>query len=34
MRRPPLLGEHTDNVLSRFGFAASEIDELRREGVI
>lgn len=34
MRRPPLLGEHTESVLSRFGFGASEIDELRREGVI
>ncbi len=31
---PPLLGEHTDEVLAEAGFDASEIATLRRDGVI
>jgi crotonobetainyl-CoA:carnitine CoA-transferase CaiB-like acyl-CoA transferase len=31
---PPLLGEHTDEVLLGLGLAAAELDALRREGVI
>lgn len=33
-RRPPGLGEHTDEVLLECGFAAGEIEVLRREGVV
>jgi crotonobetainyl-CoA:carnitine CoA-transferase CaiB-like acyl-CoA transferase len=34
-RRPaPLLGEHTDQILSSLGYAAAEIAALREEGVI
>jgi len=33
-RRAPLLGEHTDDVLSEFGLSADEIAALRRNGVI
>lgn len=32
--RAPLLGEHTDEVLRELGFAAGEIDDLRRQNVI
>ena len=31
---PPVLGHHTDAVLTRFGFAADEITRLRRAGVL
>jgi crotonobetainyl-CoA:carnitine CoA-transferase CaiB-like acyl-CoA transferase len=31
---PPLLGQHTDDVLAEFGLAAQEIAVLRRSGVI
>jgi crotonobetainyl-CoA:carnitine CoA-transferase CaiB-like acyl-CoA transferase len=31
---PPALGEHTDQVLQEFGFAAPEIAELRAAGVV
>ncbi len=31
---PPGLGEHTDLVLSDFGFAQSEIEQLRRQGAV
>jgi crotonobetainyl-CoA:carnitine CoA-transferase CaiB-like acyl-CoA transferase len=31
---PPLLGEHTDEVLAELGLAADEIAQLRRDGVI
>lgn len=31
---PPLLGEHTDNVLSELGYTGREINELRERGVI
>ncbi len=33
-RRPPLLGEHTDEVLSEFGFSVEERASLREAGVI
>jgi crotonobetainyl-CoA:carnitine CoA-transferase CaiB-like acyl-CoA transferase len=33
-RRAPLLGEHTDEVLAEFGFAAAEIDVLRAAGAL
>jgi formyl-CoA transferase/CoA:oxalate CoA-transferase len=33
-RRPPLHGEHTDEVLLECGLARPEIDALRRDGVI
>lgn len=31
---PPALGEHTNEVLSRYGFAAEQLDALRHRGVI
>jgi crotonobetainyl-CoA:carnitine CoA-transferase CaiB-like acyl-CoA transferase len=33
-RAPPSLGEHTDEILSEAGYAAGEIETLRREGVV
>lgn len=33
-RRPPQLGEHTDEVMAELGFTAAEVDELRREHAI
>ena len=33
-RPPPLIGEHTDEVLSEFGFSEEEIAGLRRDGAI
>ena len=33
-RPPPLIGEHTDEVLAEFGFPEEEIAGLRREGAI
>jgi crotonobetainyl-CoA:carnitine CoA-transferase CaiB-like acyl-CoA transferase len=33
-REPPTLGEHTDEILKEAGYAAEEIDRLRREAVI
>jgi crotonobetainyl-CoA:carnitine CoA-transferase CaiB-like acyl-CoA transferase len=32
--RPPLLGEHTDEVLYRYGYTASDLERLRAEGAI
>ena len=32
--RPPLIGEHTDEVLLAAGFTESEIDSLRKDSVI
>jgi crotonobetainyl-CoA:carnitine CoA-transferase CaiB-like acyl-CoA transferase len=34
MERPPLVGEHTDEVLSEFGFGAEEIAALREKRVV
>ncbi|HEX6475014.1 MAG TPA: CoA transferase, partial [Candidatus Limnocylindria bacterium] len=31
---PPLLGEHTDEVLADLGLSAEEISRLRRDGVV
>jgi crotonobetainyl-CoA:carnitine CoA-transferase CaiB-like acyl-CoA transferase len=33
-RHPPLLGEHTDEVLAELGYTAQEIAGLRRGGAI
>jgi len=33
-REPPMLGEHTDEVLREAGYAPDEIERLRRDGVI
>ena len=33
-RHPPVLGEHTDEVLSESGYTPEEILALRREGVV
>jgi crotonobetainyl-CoA:carnitine CoA-transferase CaiB-like acyl-CoA transferase len=33
-RAPPLRGEHTDEILAEAGYAASEIETLRGEGVV
>ena len=34
VRRPPQLGEHTGEVLGELGFTPTEIEQLRRDGVI
>jgi formyl-CoA transferase/CoA:oxalate CoA-transferase len=31
---PPLVGEHTVEILSQLGYTAAQIDALRQEGVI
>lgn len=33
-RKPPLPGEHTDQVLKEFGFERSEIDQLKSSGIV
>ena len=33
-RRPPLLGEHTDQILGEFGYSSAEIAALREQSVI
>jgi len=33
-RAPPLLGEHTDEVLREFGFGKEQATALREQGVI
>jgi len=33
-RAPPLLGEHTDEILGEVGFSADEIVQLRRDGAV
>ncbi len=34
VRRPPLLGEHTDEVLRELGYASSDIERMRGDGAI
>jgi crotonobetainyl-CoA:carnitine CoA-transferase CaiB-like acyl-CoA transferase len=34
VRRPPLLGEHAESILREMGYAASEIEQLRKDGVV
>lgn len=34
MRAPPLLGQHTDEVLTELGYAQKDIDALRRKGLL
>ncbi len=34
VRRPPKLGEHTEEILERLGYGREEIERLRGEGVI
>jgi len=31
---PPILGQHTDEVLAEFGYGKNEIEKLRSEGVL
>jgi CoA:oxalate CoA-transferase len=33
-RHPPLLGEHTDEVLRELGYEDAEIETLKREGAV
>jgi len=33
-RPPPLLGEHTDEVLGELGYSADDISALHRDGVV
>lgn len=34
VRRPPKLGEHTQEILERLGYSGGEIESLRKEGVV
>lgn len=34
IRRPPLLGEHADEILQELGYADAEIDAFRKDGVV
>jgi len=34
VRRSPLLGEHTDEVLKEIGYAAAQVAELRAKNVV
>ena len=31
---PPLLGEHTDDILGEYGYSADDLEDLRSKGVI
>jgi formyl-CoA transferase len=33
-RRPPMLGEHNDEVLGELGYSKEQIDQFTEEGVI
>jgi len=33
-RRAPLLGEHSDEILSELGYSAAQIDDLRKSGAV
>ena len=33
-RQPPTLGEHTDEILREAGYAAAEIEQLRRDSIV
>jgi len=33
-RRPPMLGEHTDQILAELGYASDEVASLREQAVI
>jgi crotonobetainyl-CoA:carnitine CoA-transferase CaiB-like acyl-CoA transferase len=33
-RHPPVLGEHTDEVLAEIGYSAPEIAKLRKDGAV
>jgi len=33
-RAPPILGEHTDEILGEAGYTPEEIERLRRDGII
>jgi crotonobetainyl-CoA:carnitine CoA-transferase CaiB-like acyl-CoA transferase len=34
IRRPPLLGEHSREILQEMGFAETEIEQLHQDGVV
>jgi crotonobetainyl-CoA:carnitine CoA-transferase CaiB-like acyl-CoA transferase len=34
IRRPPLLGEHADEILQELGYGSAEIDQFRKDGVV
>ena len=34
VKRSPLLGEHTEEVMAELGYGKSDIEALRKEGVI
>ncbi len=34
VKRPPRLGEHTEEVLKEFGYSSDEIESLKKEGII
>ncbi|MGI9383457.1 MAG: CoA transferase, partial [Methyloligellaceae bacterium] len=33
-RPPPLMGQHTDEILTELGYAAQDIERMREEGVL
>ena len=34
LRSPPLLGEHTDEIMSELGYSAADVARLRERGVV